>query len=310
MKDYVVFMGDVALDEYYTAPRWPAIKEKIAVEALPAQCGGMIANAACVYASMGQPTRFMTILNSGPVTRVLLDDLANSGVDTDGLIIYDESLPDSKTIIILAEGEHTVFIPDLHVELTEISPRQLDILRGASHIYSTPTRTKTLRCGNMRSEEILSVIRAAGVKIVYDLDVGYLKEEEERFYQGIDIAFFNEAGFASYQGPRSEEQAVADLLSYGLEVVVVTRAEKGCSVYSPKYSFAAPALKVDPVDVTGAGDTFCATFLFTYKKTADLAYAARFANTAAGICVETVGPRAGAVGEAAVLARMDELGSK
>jgi ribokinase len=49
---YAVFVGDVALDEYYRADYWPTIKDKAIVHALPAVPGGMIANAACVAAAL------------------------------------------------------------------------------------------------------------------------------------------------------------------------------------------------------------------------------------------------------------------
>ena len=303
MKDYVIFAGDVALDEYYSAMRWPAIKEKISVETLPAQCGGMIANAACVYASMGTPTRFMGLMNDGLVTQRLLKDLEKSGVDT-GLVLYDNKLPDSKTIIILAEGEHTVFIPALHIERIELKKEQFDALCGASYIYSTASEMRRLRFGEMGFEEIIAAVRSAGAKIIYDLDVGYLEKEDERFYRNINIAIFNEIGFNGYMGTRTAKQAVGDLLSYGTEAVVITKAENGCTVYSSGGCFDSPALPAKVVDVTGAGDTFCAAFLHAYRKTGDLEHSARFANTAACICVESVGPRAGAVGENAVLERM------
>jgi ribokinase len=67
-----VFFGDVALDSYYAAPHFPAAGDKIIVEALPAQFGGMVANAAAIYAHYGMPTSFMSQLNSGPLTRKLL----------------------------------------------------------------------------------------------------------------------------------------------------------------------------------------------------------------------------------------------
>ncbi len=304
MAGYTVFIGDVALDEYYEAARWPAIKEKIAVEAHKPRFGGMIANAACVYASMGETARFLGVLNSGAISRMLLDNLEESGVDT-SLVVFDDTLPDSKTIIILAEGEHTVFIPELHVERIPISEAQLEELCGADYIYSTATEMARLRCGAFSSEDIIAKLRARGVKLVYDMDVGYLAKEEERYYRPIDIVFFNEAGFAHYCGGRSGEEAVRTLLSYGMEAVVVTKAEEGCEVYSPAGAFASPALPAAVADVTGAGDTFCASFLFAYKKSGDLRYAARFAAAAATICVENIGARAGAVGEAAVLARME-----
>ena len=106
------FIGDVAMDEYYSAPYFPKIKEKILVQTLPAQMGGMIANAACVYAGYGAPVSFLTALNPGAVSKALCKGLNEAGIDTE-FMVWDESLPDAKTIIILAEGEHTVFILSL-----------------------------------------------------------------------------------------------------------------------------------------------------------------------------------------------------
>ena len=45
-QGYTVFVGDVALDEYYEVQRFPAVKEKVGTRMLPAQMGGMVANAA------------------------------------------------------------------------------------------------------------------------------------------------------------------------------------------------------------------------------------------------------------------------
>ena len=52
-RDYAVYVGDVALDEYYRTPRWPSVADKVEVQTLEAIPGGMIANAACVYAALG-----------------------------------------------------------------------------------------------------------------------------------------------------------------------------------------------------------------------------------------------------------------
>ena len=40
------FIGDLALDEYYTAERWPGVADKGFITELPQECGGSIANAA------------------------------------------------------------------------------------------------------------------------------------------------------------------------------------------------------------------------------------------------------------------------
>ena len=50
-----------------------------------------------------------------------------------------------------------------------------------------------------------------------------------------------------------------------------------------------PALSVNPLDVTGAGDTVIAALSIAYAKTNDIEYSAKFANAAAAIAVSKAG---------------------
>lgn len=302
-KKYCVFIGDVALDEYYRADYWPTIKDKALVDALPVVPGGMIANAACVSAALGLNVKFVSALNRGAITRYLLDDLEKSGVDT-SLVFFDDSLADSKTMIFLVGDEHTIFIPRLGISTIDITPEQLSILADADFIYTTPTEISVLRCGNMTSEDIIDHCRKNGAKLVYDLDVDYIKDGHEERFMRLDIAFFNEVGFDSYRGSLDYRAAADRLLSYGLEVVVVTLAENGCVVYTQDETISSPGFQVKVVDVTGAGDTFCSSFLFALTLDKGIKYAAEFANAAASICVERLGARAGAVSKEEVKRRM------
>jgi len=302
-KKNCVFIGDVALDEYYQATYWPTIKDKVMVDALPAIPGGMIANAACVSAALGMNVKFMSSLNRGSITKYLLDDLEKSGVDT-SLVVFNDNLTDSKTMIFLVGDEHTIFIPRLGIETIEITEEQLHVIENADFIYTTPTEIAALRCKSMMSEDIIDRCRNNGAKIVFDLDVDYIKDGNQERFKRLDIAFFNEMGFDSYRGTLEYKAAAEVLLSFGLEIVVVTLAERGCIVYSNKETVISPGFKVNVVDVTGAGDTFCSSFIYALSLGKSTKYAAEFANAAASICVEKLGARAGAVSRETVEKRM------
>lgn len=73
-------------------------------------------------------------------------------------------------------------------------------------------------------------------------------------------------------------------------LVVVTRGDQGCTFYRPgKASVDIPAFPARPVDPTGAGDTFAAAFLIRLRETGDPLVAARFANAAAALAIESFG---------------------
>ncbi len=296
---YCVFIGDVALDEYYRADYWPTIKDKIMVDALPAIPGGMIANAACVSAALGLNVKFVSALNRGAITRYLLADLEKCGVDT-SLVVFDDNLADSKTMIFLVGDEHTIFIPRLGTQTVEITQEQLSVLAKADFIYTTPGEIALLRCADMTSEDIIDYCRGNGARLVFDLDVDYIQDGKQERFNRLDIAFFNEVGFDRYRGLLDQRSAAERLLSYGLELVVITLAENGCVVYSKDETICSPAFHVEVVDVTGAGDTFCSSFLFALSLDRGIKFAAEFANAAASICVGKLGARAGAVSQADV----------
>jgi sugar/nucleoside kinase (ribokinase family) len=300
---YAVFVGDLALDEYYRADYWPTIKDKAIVRALPAVPGGMIANAACVAAALGMEVKFLAMLNSGAITQLLLADLQQRGIDT-SLMIYDETLPDAKCMIFLVEDEHTVIIPTMGITHIEITPAQLEVLAQADVIYSTPVEFDVLRCGAMDSMAIRAYCRAHGAQLVFDLDVDYFKDGDESRYQHLDVVFFNEVGFDSYRGDLSMQLAAERLLSYGISVVVVTQAAHGSMIYTQGQTEHVPGLAVDVVDVTGAGDTFGGSFVAARAMGKSVVDATRFANATAAICVGGLGARAGAVARDVVEGRM------
>lgn len=306
-QDYSFFIGDVALDEYYQSPKWPNIREKVLVQTLEPQMGGSMANAACVYARFNESVYFLSLLNSGNITQLLCEDLRKQGINTN-YILYDDSLPDSKCIVILAENEHTLFIPTLGITKFEITPVIIDAMSNAKYVYSTILEIKPLRCGDMDAIDIIKKIRASGTKIVYDLDVALLEEGDEIFLQESDIVFFNQVGFDSYRKDKSFEKAVSELLNYGTEIVVITLAEEGCLVYTKEQQIQVKGISVDIVDVTGAGDTFCSSFIYGLNKCNDLRLVASFANAAAARAVTIMGARGGVATVQEILDFLKESG--
>lgn len=289
-QGYCVYVGDVALDEYYRADHWPGIADKAIVRTLPAMPGGMIANAACVAAGLGLDVRFLAALNRGAISQFLVADLQQAGVDT-SLVVYEDALPDAKTMIFLVGDEHTVLIPTMGITHIDITPAQLETLAGARYIYTTPSEFAPLRCGERDSRQILAYCRARGAQIVYDLDVDYLRDGDESRFADVDIAFFNEIGFDQYRGASDPHAAAERLLSYGVQIVVVTLAARGCVVYTPAETIAVPGVPVTVVDVTGAGDTFCSSFVAALSRGDDVRAAAVFANAMAARCVGQMGAR-------------------
>lgn len=116
----------------------------------------------------------------------------------------------------------------------------------------------------------------------------------------MDVVFLSQEDVAGFPG------LLHDFISE-LPLVLVTKGEKGASVFESGHELHVPAYPARVVDETGAGDVFAAAFMMIYYESGDAGDAARFASAAASLSVEGVG--AEAVPErAAILRRLAETG--
>jgi 2-dehydro-3-deoxygluconokinase len=78
-------------------------------------------------------------------------------------------------------------------------------------------------------------------------------------------------------------------LRLGPKAVVLKMGEAGAHLATPQGRLRLPALRVKAVDATGAGDTFCGSFLARILAGDDADAAARYANVSAALKCEGYG---------------------
>ncbi|MGV8852434.1 MAG: carbohydrate kinase family protein [Rhodoglobus sp.] len=303
---YSIFFGDVAQDEYYRAPSFPLAGDKVIVEALPTQFGGMVANAAAIFAGYGMQTTFMSQLNSGNLTQKLLTQLRELGLNTEH-VIFDESVPDSHCIILLSGDQHIVIIPKLGITRSEITPEAFEHMAGAEFLVTTLTDARPFRMGDATAGEILDSLRKRGVQVVMDMDVYNLENHPSGLVEYCDIVFMNTLGEQRFTASGNSIQACLDR---GALAVIVTRDSDGCELHTAEGIAHIPGFPVEVVDVTGAGDTFSSSFLYEYSSSGSLHGAAEFANAAAALSVGKVGARGGMTTAKTVRAFLERQAAK
>ena len=85
------------------------------------------------------------------------------------------------------------------------------------------------------------------------------------------------------------EEIARDLIRCGVKQVVMTLGEKGALIVTGSSSLRVPALKMDAVDTTGAGDAFNAGLAMALASGAGLEDAVRFAVVTGGLAVTREG---------------------
>lgn len=290
-REDAIFIGDVALDEYFGVDEWPGLGDKVWAEPRAAELGGMIANAASVHAALGGSTRFLTTMNDGQLSRRLLTELNEQGIDT-GLCLVDDELADSRCLIFLAGEQHVVITPRIGDQRFELDAASFAVLGAARSIYSSIGDLRRLRFGSLSPAEIVRGIRAAGARVVLDLDVADLEPGDRELIGATEICFVNRIGFERLTAG-APSAVVAELLAGGMTQLIVTLDADGCIVHNSDGQTAVGGIAATVVDVTGAGDTFCSAFLFAFDRTGDAGIAARFANGAGARATEWHGARSG-----------------
>jgi 1D-myo-inositol 3-kinase len=186
------------------------------------------------------------------------------------------------------------------------------------NIYLNGTRKQILhkRAGTICCEHIPGAWRGASIAhlgpLDQEIDEGVFHCFDDQVLIGVTPQGFlrrwddqGHVSFAEWTPPESilrrinvlilSELDVPDpdrlVLDWGrfIGIIVVTRAERGATVYQASTSYHLPARPARQVDPTGAGDVFAASFMIRLIETGDPHQAAEFANVVASFSVEGPG---------------------
>lgn len=299
------FIGDVALDEYYTADRWPGRADKGMVQELPAEIGGSIANAAVMHAALGGDTQFISLLNDSPLSGRLTDDLRQNGVGVDHMLT-DPTLAESRNLIFLIDGEHVVLTVEMGEPPMWLTPATLATLRREGFLYTTLYRARRLHCqtetGVLKQADLLADLSHHGRRAIFDLDVGGCTPEDMPYLSGAAVVIFNQVGFRAAFGHDDMARIGEWIRTHGIGWVVRTKAADGAEAFDGETLLQAAGYPVDVTDVTGAGDTFGGALTWCLTQGHPFAEALDFSIAAASRSVTIHGPRGGKADVETVLA--------
>jgi sugar/nucleoside kinase (ribokinase family) len=129
--------------------------------------------------------------------------------------------------------------------------------------------------------------------IFFDPQEDYIAGNEAALCDAVracDVFLPSEVEATALAGTTDLSAAARFLLDLGPHIVVIKRAEAGCLVATRDTAPVELAADVvDPVDSTGAGDSFCGAFAAQYLYSADACAAARAGMAAARIAVSANG---------------------
>ena len=102
-----------------------------------------------------------------------------------------------------------------------------------------------------------------------------------------DVLVANEDELAVIAG--RDGSIVDRLASLGVEIAIVTLGARGCCAWHSTGAVLQPAFRVDAVDTTAAGDTFCGALVAAFARRDALPLALRTASAAAALATTRPG---------------------
>ncbi|SFJ88763.1 ribokinase [Thermoflavimicrobium dichotomicum] len=282
MKKKIVVVGSMGMDLVVTSSRRPRAGETIIGDELHIIPGGKGANQAVAAARLGADVTMVGAVGTDQFGEMVLANFEKEGVSTD----FIRSIPGTHTgtaHIIVAEGDNSIVV-----------------VPGANSLVDQAQVDQVKECIKEAAIVLLQLeIPLETVKYVVDfcyehqvpviLNPAPAQSLPEEFIQKVTYLTPNEHEVCIIFGC---DDVDAILQKYPNQLIL-TEGEKGVRFFDGKQMVQVPALSVEVVDTTGAGDTFNAGFAVALTQGFPLKEAVRFGCVAAGLSVTKLGAQGG-----------------
>lgn len=249
--------------------------------------GGVARNVAENLAHLGQPVTLLSVVGSGTTGMHLLQHLSSSGVETSLVHCTDDHPTSSYLAILNTAGEFQYALDDMRAvsELSSTYLRQhAALIKEAAMVFIDGNLSKDA----LRT--VVSIARQAKVPVCADPTSASLAERMVKHLPNFHLVTPNSAEAAvladcevSPSNRKETLTAAKRLVSKGVGIAIITRAEFGVTYATSQTSGHIPAMRTRIVDPTGASDALTATMIFSLLNEIPLDDAVRLSVAAASL---------------------------
>jgi ribokinase len=294
----IVVFGSIIVDHLFAVPVLPRRGETVLGERYSIMPGGKGANQAMAASRDGAAVQLVGAVGSDHLAVLALDGVRDAGVGLTGIRHLDLPTgaasvgisPAGDNQIMVAAGANLAASADwldgrLSADTTLVLQRELPQAETERAIF----KAKTVGCGvilNLAPALPLAkeALQAADVLVVNEIEAAALAE--------------------TLRLSGSDARALSQALAL---TVVVTLGEQGAQSCDQRRLWRTPALKVDVVDTTGAGDAFVGVLAAALDRGLPFAQAVRRGCVAGSLSCRATGAQAALPDSAAIEAGMAQL---
>jgi ribokinase len=283
----ILVIGSSNTDLISKVKKFPNAGETIEGISFLQAMGGKGANQALAAHKLGGDVKFITCLGKDANGKNALKYYEQEGLDVSLSLCIDEAPSGTAMIWVEASGENCIVItPGANRMLTpeyiykvEEAIAEADIVLLQMEIPYETVKTVCDIASKHHKKIMLNVAPARQVdaELLKMIDILVVNETEAELVSGVKI---KDVG---------KETVVDMLLDKGVKTVVLTLGKQGCYFKDNQMDLFFPALQVDTLDTTAAGDTFCGALAAELSRGHNWKETLQFATAASAICVTRMG---------------------
>jgi ribokinase len=288
----VVGFGALNVDKLFKVNRLAKAEEESFIEDYAEACGGSAANTAVGLARLGCKVGFIGKVGCDREGDLLIQDFFREGVNTAGVVRAEQGKSGSVLGFVDKKGARALYIDsgvNDTITLDEVKARyttQAQFLHLTSFVGEKSLQTQ---------KKLLDAIPDS-VKVSFDPGALYARKGYaalEPILKRTYVLMPNAIELELLTGEIDYRKGADFMVGRGGKIVAVKLGGDGCYVTDGHERHLIEALNVKVVDTTGAGDAFCAGFLYGLINGKSLFECGKLGNFVASRCVMKMGARAG-----------------
>ena len=284
----VTVVGSFMYDLVATVPRRPKTGETLVGNTFGMFLGGKGANQAIAASRAGSKVTMVGRLGNDSFGKQFLEKFSKEGINTDFVAQDDENGTGVAMPLIDASGDNSiVIIPQANMALTVENINQAQSTIADADVLvmqcEVPMDANQRAAEIAKQNDTLVILNPAPAQLI-----------PEQILKLADIIIPNEIETETLTGlPTKTENEVLvagrNLLSKGVETVILTLGDRGSLLLNEDGEKLIPAFDVSVVDTTAAGDSFCGVLAASLANGISINLSVEIANAAGALAVTKLG---------------------
>jgi ribokinase len=288
MSTHIAVIGSINMDLVVKAERVPTVGETLHGQSFKLIPGGKGANQAVAIAKLGGKAFMIGCVGEDEFGSSLVGHLTGQEINVRMIRTIPQQSTGTATIIVDGTGDNRIIVvPGANGEMStsdvDMAVDAITTARAVVLQFEIPLDVVEHSAALAKKNSIPVILNPAPAypvssTLLSHVDYLILNETEAMALTGLMVA-----------GVDGALEAARCLRDSGVGCVVITLGEKGALAVSSSQQFHVPAMKVDVIDTTAAGDTFVGAFAVACVEGKSLEDAVRLAVNAGTLAITRFG---------------------